>query len=83
MYIKCNEEVKQSDVIDLRLTGELKIYKIDYYTNITTTPEWEANYQSKLEECASLASQNGGSFSFYPISNTGCLFSIVLPGKIN
>ena len=82
LYIKCKEENIQSNVIDLRMTRDVKLFKIDFHTNITTTPDWETFYQIKLKECTLLASQNGGGFSFYPISNTGCLFSILLPGKI-
>jgi hypothetical protein len=82
LYIKSEEQVNDSEVIDLRLHEGMKWYKIDFYTNIHTDEEWKKIYTEKLAEC-SLISQNGNDFSFFPISNTGCLFSVTLPGKIN
>jgi hypothetical protein len=83
LYIKCTEQPGDAEIIDLRLTAETKLYKIDLYTNITTNEHWELLHKNKLNECSSLAIQNGGSISFSPISNTGCLFSLILSGKIN
>ena len=83
LYVKCTEEKWDNEIIDLRASTGKTLYKIDLYTNITTDENWEVLYHSGLEECTLLAAQNNGSFSFYPISNTGCLFSVFLPGKIN
>jgi hypothetical protein len=83
LYIKCSQEKSAEDVIDRRISGNLKLYRIEFHTNITTNESWEALYKNKLEECSLLANQSGGSFSFSPICNTGCLFSVCLPGKIN
>lgn len=83
LYVKCTEQPGDAEIIDLGLMAGTKWYKIDLYTNITTSEYWQALYQNKLGECISLATQNGGNISFSPISNTGCLFSIVLSGKIS
>jgi hypothetical protein len=83
LYVKCAEEKQEDDVIDLQLTEEHSFCKIDIYSNINTDKDWETSYQSKLAECALQASKIEGSFSFFPISNTGCLFSVTLPVKNN
>jgi hypothetical protein len=83
LYVKCAEEKQDDDVIDLQLTEENPFCKIDIYSNINTDKDWEASYQRKLAECALQASKIRGSFSFFPISNTGCLFSVTLPVKNN
>jgi hypothetical protein len=83
LYIKCIPEKVDSDVMDLRVTGGSALYKIEIYSNITTDKNWEMSYQEKLAECSSQATNISGSLSFSPITNTGCLFSLTLPGKIN
>lgn len=83
LYVRCAEEKQDNDVIDLRIPEGSSLYKIDIYSNITTDKNWEVVYQHKLTECALGATKSSGSFSFSPISNTGCLFSVILPGKIN
>lgn len=82
LYVRCTEEKRDEEIMDLTLTGGSSLYKIDIYSNITTDKNWELGYQNKLAECALEATKNSGSFSFSPISNTGCLFSVTLPGKI-
>jgi len=83
LYVKCAEEKQENDRMDVQLTGEHSFCKIDIYSNINTDKNWVATYQSKLAECALQASKIRGSFSFFPISNTGCLFSVTLPVKNN
>ena len=82
LYITCREQPQDAEVMDLRFTGNFKMYLIDLHTNITSDELWMNLYKNKLEECSVLIHQIGGSFSFFPICNTGCLFSISLPGKI-
>jgi hypothetical protein len=82
LYITCKEQPQDEEVIDLRLTGDVKMYTIDFHTNITSEKQWMNLYKNKLDECSVIIQQNGGSFSFFPICNTGCLFSISLPAKI-
>lgn len=81
LYITCKEQSQDAEVMDLQLGGET-MYVIDFHTNITSDKQWTNLYKSKLDECSVLIQQNGGDFTFFPICNTGCLFSISLPGKI-
>jgi hypothetical protein len=83
LYVKCVDQKPDNEVMDLQSTEENPFCKIDIYSNINTDKDWEASYQSKLAECALQASEIRGSFSFFPISNTGCLFSVTLPVKNN
>ncbi|HUS03767.1 MAG TPA: hypothetical protein VMY77_18635 [Chitinophagaceae bacterium] len=83
LYIKCETLPTDNEIIDLQLAPGKQFNKIDFYTNINTNDQWKTAFNTKLTECAELATNNNGSFSFFPISNTGCLFSIVLPGKFN
>ena len=83
LYVKCVREKVDSDVMDLRIAGGSALYKIEIYSNITTDKNWEIMYQDKLAECSLQATNISGSLSFSPIVNTGCLFSLMLPGKIN
>ena len=83
LYVKCFPEAVDSDVMDLRLTGADRLYKIEIYTNITTDKHWEMLYQARLAECNLQAAKIKGNFSFSPVVKTGCVFSLTLPGKIN
>lgn len=81
LYVACKEQI-EDEIMDLRLTDAIRLYKIDFYSNIITDQQWIEQYGSTLNECDLIARQSSGSFTFFPICNTGCLFSISLPGKI-
>jgi hypothetical protein len=83
LYITCKETIPDAEVIDMQLANDVKLFQIDFHTNITSDEHWTDLYKAKLAECSVLLRQHGSSFSFFPICNTGCLFSISLPGKIN
>lgn len=83
LYVKCFPEVLDSDVMDLRENENDAPFKIEIYSNITTDKDWEMSYQAKLADCNVQSTRVSGNFSFTPIANTGCLFSLTLRGKIN
>lgn len=83
LYVKCSREKVDNDIIDLSVTDGTSLFKIEVYSNITTDKNWETLYKDKLEDCSLQATKISGRFSFSPITNTGCLFSLTLPGKIN
>ena len=83
LYVKCFPETVDDDVMDLRVDAQTAIYKIEIYSNITTDKEWEMLHQAKLAECNLQAAKVKGRFSFSPVVNTGCVFSLTLPGKIS
>jgi hypothetical protein len=83
LYVKCSPETVDSEVMDLRVSGGDNLYKIEIYTNITTDKHWEMLYQARLAECNLQAAKIKGNFSFSPVVNMGCVFSLTLAGKIN
>lgn len=83
LYIKCVAEERDPEVLDLRLSPGYGMYQLHFYTNITTGSDWQLVYKDQLVSCGLTAQDYKGSFAFHPISNTGCLFSLTLPGKIS
>lgn len=81
LYVKCEQEPPEHEVLNLRLTPGERLYQLFFHTNITTDENWKLIYQEQLATCAVIAEENRGSFNFHTISNTGCLFSLILPGK--
>jgi hypothetical protein len=83
LYIKCFPEKLDDDIIDLSKEGKETLYRIEIYSNITTDENWEMLYKARLADCKLQATKISGHFSFSPITNTGCLFSLTLRGKIS
>jgi hypothetical protein len=81
LFIQCAEEKLEEDILDLRSKTSGR-YVICFHTNIHTDENWRAIHKSNLEECCRIVHENGGSLSQNNITNTGCLFSLTLPGKI-
>lgn len=82
LYVKCEVVAQDPEITDLRPAGDQQMYTLCFYTNITTDDRWKLICKERLAECSVIAAQNRGSFSFFPICNTGCIFSLTLPGKI-
>lgn len=83
LYVQCKPEEIDPEVIDLRLTPGHNIFHLYFFSNITTDNDWQLIYRDQLARCELIAREFKGSFVFHPISNTGCLFSLTLPGKFN
>ena len=83
LYIKCFPEKLDDDTIHLSIEGDETLYRIEVYSNITTDENWKILYKTRLADCKVQAAKISGHFSFSPITNTCCLFSLTLPGKIN
>jgi hypothetical protein len=82
LHVDCGEE-RDPVVIDLSLApGQLR-YCIQFHTNITVTEEWKAMHGQFIADSMTLIAQQNGSFKVNEIKNTGCLFSISLPGTLN
>lgn len=78
LYIKCEEE--ESGSIE---KNRVSTYKISFCTNITTDDHWMNLYQKKLAALITTLAEKEHKLSFQEITNTGCLFSITLKGKIS
>lgn len=58
-------------------------YKVQFHTNIGATPEWQMTHEKSWEACTALLNAEGGNLVINDIKNTGCIFSLFLPGKFN
>ena len=80
LYIDCEEDT--SDLIDMTLEKDLKRYFIKFHTNIITHDNWKLVNSQALINCRQILSRHNGNLAVNDISSTGCLFSVLLPGKI-
>jgi hypothetical protein len=76
LYVDC-EEIKDAGKQETGLIN----YLIKIHTNLTTNDNWKAQNREMLAACERILILHKGSFAVHNISNTGCLFSISLPGK--
>jgi hypothetical protein len=74
LHVHCAEEFLEPD-------KSLKHHTIRFHTNFSTTEEWKEEHSEQLAKCKELIANYGGRFMVNNISNTGCLFFIMLPGK--
>jgi hypothetical protein len=82
LYIRC-EEQQDKEIMDLRADNGFKMYSICLFTNMSTDENWMLLHKEKLEECALLVQKNKGSFQYNLITDSGCLFSLTFPGKLD
>ena len=80
IYIKCEPE--KSEVMDLSLPEGFQQFVISVYTNIITDEAWQQEQQQPLAELQALVEGAAGSCSHYHIAKTGCLYNLLLPGKL-
>ena len=80
LYINCEEDT--TDIIDMTLEEGLRRYCIKFHTNITTHDNWKLVNSQGLVNCKQILSRHNGNLAVNDISSTGCLFSVLLPGKI-
>lgn len=80
LYINCEED--NSDIIDMTLEDGVKRYCIKFHTNITAHDNWRLVNSKGLIHCRQILSRHNGNLAVNDIGNTGCLFSVLLPGKI-
>jgi hypothetical protein len=76
LYVDCEENREVG-----KQQPDLFNYQIKIHTNLTTNDYWKAQNREALAACERILILHKGSFAAHNISNTGCLFSISLPGK--
>lgn len=62
--------------------GELKEWTINLHSNRTIPLNWEEQNKEKLKECSEICSEQQSQFIFHT-KNTGCLFTLIMPGVLN
>lgn len=80
LYIKCSKA--RLDDEEAKALG-FCTYEINFHTNIKGDENWQKQYASELADCYEICQSFAGSLIVHPIANTGCLFTVTLPGKIN
>ena len=80
IYLKC-KQVKDEN-LTLGFRDDFTLYNISFHTNIKHGAQWQQLYETKLEECALICERLRGSFENHSKSNSGCIFSLTLPGKL-
>jgi hypothetical protein len=81
LYIKC--ELDKEDVIDITMRNGINKFTISVFSNTINIKEWIGSFQQELAELKNICINFSGSFKEHSSSETGCLFTICLPGKIN
>jgi len=80
LYVDCEENV--TDVIDMTLEKGFRQYIIKFHTNVTTHDNWKLVNSQALINCRQILSKHNATLAVNEISKTGCLFSVLLQGKI-
>src|SRR4051812_45513569 len=62
-------------------TNNMKRYLIRIQTNTNTDKSWKDRHRNALDRCEQSLSRLDGTMSVNPVSNTGCLFTLTVPGK--
>ena len=79
LYIDC-EELKV-DNKQQHFSEGFNTYVIKFRTNISPTKNWEAEHETALAKCREIVSAHNAIFLVNSSNQTGCIFSITLPGK--
>ena len=80
IYIRCEKD--KSEVMDLTLPEGFQRYNISVYTNIVADEAWQLMQQPILADMQTRTARLNGTFDHYSITKTGCLYQLVLPGKL-
>lgn len=80
IYIRCEKD--KSEVMDLSLPEGFQQYCILVYTNIVADEAWQLAQLPVLTDMQQRATRLNGTFAYYSITKTGCLYQLVLPGKL-
>ena len=79
LFIDC-EEIKVENQSQ-HLSEGFNTYTIKFRTNISPSNNWEAENKMALSKCREIVSAHNAIFFVNSSNQTGCIFSITLPGK--
>jgi hypothetical protein len=80
IYIKCEKE--RSEIMDLSLPEGFQPFEISVFTNINANENWQQQQQAAISGIKQSAESIKGTFESFAIDKTGCLYKLVLPGKL-
>lgn len=81
LYVDCS--VETSDVLDLTLNKGFCYYYIQFKTNKKQSLQATAEVNALLETCNEILKASKGTLQIFCVEGEGCLFSILLQGKMN
>ncbi|MDB5251010.1 MAG: hypothetical protein JWP27_179 [Flaviaesturariibacter sp.] len=76
LYIRCEPEKGSPEESERR-------YAISFHTNCSSDSSLEIHHAAALQECGAVCHAAGGTFSYYFLSPSRCLFTLTIPGKIS
>jgi hypothetical protein len=80
IYLKCQEHIGEAIPISAR--ERYMLYELCFFTNIMADLAWHQLYAHQLNKCKMACREMRGVFMSEQIKNTGCVFTLRLPGKI-
>ena len=80
LHIDCEEVTIVPE--ELPGTSEKNAFQIRFYTNSAIDEAWKESHAQALLRCQLIAAGHHGSFTLNHLRQTGCLFSLTIPGKI-
>lgn len=80
IYLKCHEHLEED--MPISAGEDCTVYELCFFTNIMADIAWHQLYAHQLNECKMVCQEMGGVFISYQIKNTGCVFTLRLPGKL-
>lgn len=81
IYIKCDGA--KDEVMDLSIPAGFNKYSINVFSNAIHILERADKFEQEISECKTICTKNNGHFEEHTSSDSGCLFTISLFGKMN
>lgn len=79
LHVNCTDEL--IDLQGLNIKECYKYFEIQFKTNVSAAIIWQRADRNKIMECEKIVSDHFGKINMNIINSTGCLLSIILPGK--
>jgi light-regulated signal transduction histidine kinase (bacteriophytochrome) len=77
LYVQCKEADEEGN----KQAGQHKLYIIQFHLNLALSDYWQVKHNVGLKMCQQIAETYKGGFIINN-TNTGCLFTLSLPGKL-
>lgn len=77
LFVDCCTEIIREE----KTAGRLALHQIRFHTNVTVDEDWKSLNAGSLDRCNFIAGLHRGKLAVHNIVQTGCLFTLSLPGK--
>ncbi|HVK97168.1 MAG TPA: hypothetical protein VM368_05090 [Flavisolibacter sp.] len=79
LYVNCTNGSIDAQASNIK--DDCKYFEIQFKTNVSAAIIWQRADKYKITECEKIVSKHSGKLKMNIINSTGCLLSIILPGK--